>query len=86
MVARDDEYRNPSFRHALQGSERALHESLWHAAPEQQITAVDHSVDGALERRPEGALEALEEVGPAAAALHARSLGQVEAEVGVGEQ
>jgi hypothetical protein len=71
---------------AAERRERGLGEPGRHAAPVEEVAAVDHRIDLPRERRLERLREAAEEVLPAPAPLHPRAQGQVEAEVGVREE
>ena len=86
VVAGHEEHRDPTRGHAPERRERGLGEPGGDAAPVVQVAAVDDHVDLAPARGLEGAREAGEEVGPPPAAVDPRPRGQVEAEVGVGDE
>lgn len=86
VISRYDEYGHAAFGHAPQRFERLVGKRRHDGRTVEHVAAVHDDVDLAIERRLQRRGVVGEKVVAAAAPLHARTHGEVEPQVGVGDQ
>jgi hypothetical protein len=86
VVARDDEDGDSQFRDLQQGLNRLVHQGAGHPRPVEQVSTMDHHVDASASGQGQGPAVVRKEVMAPPAALHPGPGGQVEAQMGIGQE
>jgi hypothetical protein len=86
VVSRDDEHRNASIGYSAEWLERLIRECGDDPRPIEDVTRVHHEVDLAGERRLKRRGVVGEEIVTTPAPVDARSDGEIEAEMGIGQK
>jgi hypothetical protein len=86
VVTRDDEHRDASIGHPGERVERLIRERRDDSRPIEDVTCVHHEIDLARERRLERGGVVCEEIVTTPPSVDTWPDGQIEAEVGIGEE